>query len=133
MKTKFLFSGPYCTTLLYASIFQTMVRGPWSSRSDHVVLQKNTKQKLKFKWIACHTIAENLKNLGITRGNRLLLLLPVLIFYEIYYPTHLQTSLSTLSNKSGTITPKRLYARKECDLAELLTPLTIHTLLYPRK
>ena len=32
-----------------------------------------------------------------------------------------------------TIAPKLLYGRKECDLATLLTPLVIHTLLYSRK
>ena len=31
-----------------------------------------------------------------------------------------------------TIAPKLLYDRKECDLAELLTPLATHTLLYSR-
>ena len=35
--------------------------------------------------------------------------------------------------KKSTIAPKLLYGRKECDLAELLTPLAIHTLLYSRK
>ena len=33
----------------------------------------------------------------------------------------------------GTIAPKLLYGRKECDLGELLTPLAIHTLLYSHK
>ena len=32
-----------------------------------------------------------------------------------------------------TIAPKLVYGRKECDLADLLTPLVIHTLLYSRK
>ena len=32
-----------------------------------------------------------------------------------------------------TIAPKLLYGRKECDLATLLTPLVIHTLLYSCK
>ena len=36
-------------------------------------------------------------------------------------------------NYSVTIIAPKLYARKECNLAELITPLAIHTLFYSRK
>jgi hypothetical protein len=41
------------------------------------------------------------QSLEITHGNRLSLFLPVLKFYENYYPTRLPTTHSTLSNKRG--------------------------------
>ena len=33
----------------------------WSSRSAFVILQENTEEKFKFKWIAYRTVAENLR------------------------------------------------------------------------
>jgi hypothetical protein len=41
-------------------------------------------EKIKFKLISYHTVAENIKSLEITHGNRLSRFLPVLTFYEIY-------------------------------------------------
>ena len=41
--------------------------------------------------------------------------------------------VQSASRKMSTIAPKLLYGRKICDLAELLTPLAIHTLIYSRK
>ena len=41
------------------------------------------------------------QSLEMTHGNRLSLFVPVLTFYEIYYPTHLPIAHSTFSNKQG--------------------------------
>ena len=41
--------------------------------------------------------------------------------------------ISKMKEHLATIAPKLVYGRKECDLATLLTPLAIHTLLYSRK
>jgi hypothetical protein len=58
-----------------------MVRGP------QVVLEvcpcgssKKLEEKIKFKLISYHTIAENIKSLEITHDNRLSRFLPVLTF-----------------------------------------------------
>ena len=48
-------------------------------------------------------------------------------------PQRLNAILHQKAFQLSTIAPKLLYGRKECDLAEPLTPLTIHNLLYPRK
>ena len=65
------------------------------------------------------------QSLEMTRGNRLSLFLPVLTFYEIYYPTHLPTSHSNLSQQ------KRNLKHYERGVSRHIFPAHLATSLWP--
>ena len=87
----------------------------------------------------CMFSKDKISNLNNIWGTSTLWLWPVnwILAEEIQVPRHRSYSPPQGHGQRYldhvTIAPKLLYCRKECDIATLLTPLVIHTLLYSRK
>ena len=92
LKTGALIEWPY----IYNSVSQILVFEIFSCGPSKKYRRKN---KIQMNCVSHYSWKSQC--FEMTHGNSLSLFLPVLIFYEMYYPTHLPTSHRTLSNKRG--------------------------------